>query len=55
MTIEFVVLMPVFIFILLFTVDASVLFLTRSDMTNVARDVVRRMSTRELDSTEAVN
>ena len=43
-TIEFVAVFPAFVFFLLFVVDASVLFLTRTDLFNTARDVARRVS-----------
>ena len=43
-TIEFVAVFPAFVFFLLFVVDASVLFLTRADLFNTARDVARRVS-----------
>lgn len=44
-TIEFTTLVPAFIFMMIFFVDASVVYLTHSEMYNVARDVARRMST----------
>ncbi|MDH3666985.1 MAG: pilus assembly protein [Paracoccaceae bacterium] len=44
-TIEFTALFPFFLFLLIFFVDASMIYLTHSEMTNAARDIVRRMST----------
>lgn len=51
-TIEFVTLVPAFIFLLVLFADASAIYLTRSEMFNVARDVARRMSTREITTLE---
>ena len=53
-TIEFTVLFPFFIFLLIFFVDASVIYLTQSEMHNVARDIVRRMSTGQFTNTAEV-
>ena len=53
-TIEFTTLVPAFILILVFFIDASMVYLTRSEMFNVARDAARRMSTDELTTDEAV-
>lgn len=53
-TIEFTTLVPAFILILVFFIDSSMVYLTRSEMFNVARDAARRMSTDELASAEAV-
>ena len=47
-TIEFTVLVPFFIFLFIFFVDAAVIYLTHSEMYNVARDAARRMATGEL-------
>ena len=52
-TIEFVLWMPVFVAILLVIVDTSVLYLTQHDMTYIARDTARRMSTGEFDADQA--
>ncbi|HUS54644.1 MAG TPA: TadE/TadG family type IV pilus assembly protein [Thermohalobaculum sp.] len=46
-TIEFVTLVPAFIAILVFFTDASIVYLTRTEMWNTARDIARRMSTDE--------
>jgi len=43
-TIEFVTLVPMFVIMLMFFTDASILYLTHSDMFNSARDIARRMS-----------
>ena len=53
-TIEFVVLFPAFVFLLIFFADASIIYLTHSEMYNAARDTARRISTHELDTPEAV-
>ena len=52
-TVEFLAWIPIFLVILGTMTDASVLFLTQHNMTNVARDVVRMMSTGEFDTTAA--
>ena len=43
-TIEFVAIFPAFVFVMLFVLDASILYLTRTDLFNVSRDVARRIS-----------
>jgi len=43
-TIEFVPLVPMFVIILRCFTDASILYLTHSDMFHSARDIARRMS-----------
>ena len=43
-TIEFVLWVPPMLFMLLMITDASVLYLTYTDMFNVSRDVARRVS-----------
>ena len=53
-TIEFTTLVPFFIFLLVFFVDASIIYMTHSEMFSVARDSVRRMSTGELETPEEV-
>jgi Flp pilus assembly protein TadG len=52
-TVEFVVWLPVFVFLLALTADACKLYLTQADMWSVARDTARRMSTGELATPEA--
>ena len=47
-TIEFVTLVPMFVLMLMFFTDASILYLTHSDMFNTARDIARRMSTEQI-------
>ncbi len=43
-TIEFVAIFPAFVMFMLMVLDASVLYLTRTDLFNVSRDVARRVS-----------
>lgn len=47
-TVEFVTLVPMFVLMLMFFTDASILYLTHSDMFNTARDIARRMSTEQI-------
>ena len=49
-TIEFVVLVPAFMFIMVLFVDTSIVYLTHSEMYNAARDIARRMSTHQLET-----
>lgn len=49
-TIEFCLWIPLFMFFLAATIDASVLYLTHTEMWNIARDTARRITTRELDT-----
>lgn len=51
-TIEFVTLVPMFVLLLMFFTDASILYLTHSDMFNTARDIARRMSTEQITTVE---
>lgn len=53
-TIEFTVLVPFFVMLLVFFADASVIYLTHSEMFNFARDAARRMSTGELKTRSEV-
>lgn len=48
-SIEFTTLVPFFIFLLVFFTDATVIYLTHTEMFNAARDISRRMTTGELD------
>lgn len=48
LTLEFTVLVPFFVFMLVIFADASLVYLTHSEMYNAARDVVRRMATEEI-------
>ncbi len=43
-TIEFVTIFPAFVLVMLLVVDASILYLTHTDLFNVSRDVARRIS-----------
>ncbi len=49
-TIEFVLWVPIFVGLLVFVTDASIIYLTHSEMWSVARDTVRRMTTGEITS-----
>jgi len=42
------------VFVMVLIADASIIYYTRSEMSNVARDVARRMSTGEFQTPEAV-
>ena len=54
-TMEFVLWVPVFFFILVAATDATVLYLHHTVMWNVSRDVVRRISVGALTEAEAVD
>ncbi len=47
-TIEFVLWVPIFVGLLVFVTDASIIYLTHSEMWNVARDTTRRMTTEQI-------
>jgi Flp pilus assembly pilin Flp len=49
-TIEFTTLVVAFIAMLVFFTDASIIYATRTEMWNVARDITRRMSTEEISN-----
>ena len=53
-TVEFTVLVPFFIFLLVIFADAAVLYLTHSEMYNLARDAARRMSTGQFENPNEV-
>lgn len=53
-TIEFTMLVPYFIFLMIFFADAAVMYLTHSEMYNVARDAARRMATGQLKTQDDV-
>lgn len=53
-TTEFVTLVPFFIGLFVFFADVCVVYLTHSEMWNVARDSVRRMSTEEFTTNTQV-
>ena len=44
-TIEFVLWVPIFVGLFVFVTDASIIYLTHSEMWSVARDTTRRMTT----------
>jgi Flp pilus assembly protein TadG len=50
MTVDFIVWLPLFVSLLVIVSDASILYLTQTEMWNVARDTVRRMTTQQLTS-----
>lgn len=52
-TVEFLLWLPVFIFVLAAVVDASSLFQVHADMQTVARDSARRMAMDEMDADAA--
>ncbi len=47
-TIEFVLWVPIFVGLLVLVTDASIIYLTHSEMWNVARDTTRRMTTEQI-------
>ena len=49
-TIEFILWVPIFVGLLIFVTDASIIYLTHSEMWSVARDTTRRMTTGEITS-----
>jgi Flp pilus assembly protein TadG len=51
-TTEFTVLVPFFLFLLIFFADGSTVYLTHSEMYTAARDTARRMSTEEITTAE---
>jgi len=53
-TVEFTVLVPLFVLLLVFFADSSVVYLTHSGMYADARDLARRMSVEELTTAEQV-
>ena len=52
-TIEFCLWIPVFLFFLAATIDASMLYLTHNAMWNAARDTARRVTTGELPTEQS--
>jgi Flp pilus assembly protein TadG len=52
-TIEFVLWVPVFGVLLIATTDASILYLHHTEMWNVSRDVVRRVSVGDMTEAQA--
>lgn len=53
-TVEFVLWVPVFMFILMITVDVSLLFLRQSNLWYVARDAARQASLHRFDNVDAL-
>ena len=53
-TIEFTVLVPAFVFIMVLFVDTSIIYLTHTEMYNASRDIARRMSTHQLQTVSEV-
>lgn len=53
-TVEFTLLVPFFLLLMMFFADASVLYQTNSEMYNAARDIARRMATGELATVQQV-
>lgn len=49
-TVEFTVLVPFFVFLMVFFADTTVIYLTHSEMFNTAREVSRRASTGEIQN-----
>ena len=49
-TLEFTVLVPAFVFLMVIFTDTSVVYLTHSEMYNAARDIARRMATHQLQT-----
>ena len=53
-TIEFVLWVPVFVVHLVATTDATILYLSHTEMWNVSRDIARRVAVGDITETEAV-
>lgn len=53
-TTEFTLLVPVFVGLLVFFADATVIYLTHSEMFNAAREISRNVSTGELQDEDEV-
>lgn len=49
-SVEFTVLVPFFVMLMVFIADATVIYLTHSEMFNAARELSRRMSTGEIQN-----
>jgi Flp pilus assembly protein TadG len=54
-TIEFVLWVPVFVALLVATVDATILYLHHTEMWNVSRDVARRVAVGDISEADAAN
>ncbi len=53
-TIEFVLWVPIFVVILVASMDATVLYLHHTEMWNVSRDVARRVAVGDMSEADAV-
>lgn len=53
-TIEFVLWVPVFVVLLVATTDATILYLSHTEMWNVSRDIARRIAVGDITEAEAV-
>jgi len=49
-TVDFVVWIPLFVSLLVIVTDASMIYLTQTEMWNVARDIARRMTSRSINT-----
>ena len=54
-TIEFVIWFVPLMFLLAMTIDASMLYLTHTEMWNVSRDIARRLSIGDMSEADAVS
>ncbi len=52
-TLEFVIWVPLYVVLLVAVTDASVLYLTHTEMWNTARDTARRISVRAMNAADA--
>ena len=52
-TIEFVLWVPLYVVLLVAVTDASILYLTHTEMWNTARDTARRISVRAMNAADA--
>jgi len=53
-TIEFVLWVPVFVVLLIATTDATILYLSHTEMWNVSRDIARRLAVGDITEAQAV-
>ena len=53
-TVEFTTLVVAFVMMLVFFTDASIIYLTRTEMWNVARDITRKMSVEQITTVAEV-
>ena len=54
-TIEFVLWVPVFVVLLVATIDATILYLHHTEMWNVSRDVARRVAVGDMTESDIVD